>query len=300
MTWIGKILAVLVMLLALVWMWFTVSVYAARTNWKVQAEMWKKTYEEARTARDTEHRSYQVEKDALERQVLSERTRLQGLADQIVKLQADAKKTDDALAAANKSIKDYDVAAVELAARVQAMTDEVNKLRTRSNQLEDERVVLVIKKEQAEKDRQASENLAKQATAEKFKLDQQLETVSAQLSEIRSTGGGGTVPNSFVKPPAPLPGGIRGTVSKYRDGYVELSIGIDAGLTEGAVLDLYRIEGDVAYLGTVTIQRVHPKDAVGVFKSKDNRPIGRLRPEELPKAGDLVGKVGGGLSLMRP
>jgi uncharacterized phage infection (PIP) family protein YhgE len=280
------------MLLALVWMWFTVSVYAARTNWKVQADTYKKAYDDARKARETEHAAYLAEKDSLEKQVLTGQTRIQGLSDQIAKLQADAKKLDDALAAAQKTIKDYDVGAVELAARVQAMTDEVSKLRTRSNQLEDERVVLVIKKEQADKDKQAAEILARQATAERLVLATQIETLSAQVAEAQRTGGSGTVLNSFTKVPPALPEGIRGSVTAYRDGYVQLNLGIDAGVSEGSVLDVYRTEGDGAYLGTVTVQKVYPKDAVGVFKSKDNRPIARLRPEELPKFGDLVGKVG--------
>jgi hypothetical protein len=38
-----------------------------------------------------------------------------------------------------------------------------------------------------------------------------------------------------------------------------------------------------------------------VFKPKDGRPIARLRPDQLPKVGDLVGKVGTGrVSSIRP
>lgn len=295
MTWIGKILSVLVLLLALVWMWFTVSLFAARTNWKVQADTYKKAFDDARKAREAEYRDYQTAKDAYDRQVLTAETRIKGLADQVAKLQTDANANADALAAANKIIKDSDIKAVELGARIQAMTDEVQKTRDRNNSLEDERVVLVVKKEQAEKDRQAAENLAKQAAAQKLLADARVESLTAQLAEARSTGGSSTatVINSFTRPPAPLPEGVRGTVTAYGNGYVVLSIGIDAGLTNGAVLDVYRTEGGGDYLGTVVIQTVHPKEAVGQFKPKDERiPISRLRPEQLPKVGDLVGKVG--------
>lgn len=303
MTLIGKILAVLVLLLALVWMWFTVSVFVARTNWKSQAETYKAAYAEARTARETEHGAYQAEKDALERQVLSYETRVKGLTEQIAKLQADAKGSETALANANMAAKNAEANAAELTARVQGMTDEVKKTRDRNNNLEDERVVLVIKKEQAEKDRQAAENLARQASGDKLLAEQRLEELRAELSETRSggTSASAKVLNSFGTRPAALPEGVRGTITAYRDGYAALSIGIDAGLTNGAVLDVYRSEGGGQYLGTVTVERVYPKEAVGKFKPADPlRTIGRLRPEELPKAGDTVGKIGGTLSTLSP
>lgn len=303
MTLIGKILAVLVLLLALVWMWFTVSVFVARTNWKNQAETYKAAYAEARTARETEHRAYQAEKDALERQVLSYDTRVKGLTEQIAKLQADAKVSETALANANMAAKNAEANAAELTARVQGMTDEVKKTRDRNNNLEDERVVLVIKREQAEKDRQAAENLARQASGDKLLAEQRLETAQAQVAELRSGGttAAEAVRRSFEKPVAPLPEGVRGTVTAYSSGYVALSIGIDAGLTNGAVLDVYRSEGGGQYLGTVTVERVYPKEAVGKFRPADpTRTVGRLRPDELPKVGDTVGKIGGSLSSLRP
>lgn len=304
MTWIGKILSVFVLILGVAAMWFMATVYTARTNWKNDRDQWAAAYKEAESARLKEQTGYRTEKDALEQQLAAEKTRNKGLADQVTKLTG----ANDTVIAENKRltlvIKNSDVNAVDLAANLQALTDEVKKLRDRSNELEKERQLLVIARENALKDRQTFENLAKQATAEKLVVDGKLESLQAQLAELKATGGraDAVVLNSFGKPAAPLPEGIRGTVTAYKDGYVQLSIGIDAGLTPGAVLDIFRSEGGGQYLGTVMIERAYPKEAVAIFKPADvRRSIAKLRAEELPKEGDTVGKVGisGPISLKK-
>ncbi len=98
-------------------------------------------------------------------------------------------------------------------------------------------------------------------------------------------------------PEKPLPDSIRGTVTAYKDGYVSLSIGIDAGLTPGATLDIWREEG-MQWLGSVVVERVYPKEAVATFKPADSRrAISKLIAKELPVKGDIVGKLGDRLKL---
>jgi len=191
-----------------------------------------------------------------------------------------------------------------LQAQLDALVAEAAQIRKRNDALEDERVRLVVAKENAEKERQAFDNIAKQATSDKALAAAKVASLTIALNELKSTGGsaGATVRRSFDKPPAALPEGVRGTVTAYRDGYVELSIGIDAGLSIGAVLDVFRTEGKGQYLGTVTIERVYPKEAVAKFKPSDPlRTINKLRPEELPKVGDIVGRIGSlGAVSMKP
>lgn len=304
MTWIGKILSVFVLILGVAAMWFMATVYVARTNWKNDRDQYAALYKDAEKARIAEQTTYRTERDALAQQLAAEKSSVVGLKAQVDKL----KTANDTVIAENKrlteTIAKSDVNAVDLAANLQALTDEANKLRARSNELEKERQGLVIARENALKDRQTFENLAKQANAEKLIVDGKLESLQAQIAELRATGGraDAVVLNSFGKPPAPLPDGIRGTVTVYKDGYVQLSIGIDAGLTQGAVLDVFRSEGGGQYLGTVVIERVFPKEAVAIFKPAHvGRTIAKLRPEELPKVGDTVGKIGisGPISLKK-
>jgi hypothetical protein len=294
MTWIGKILAILVMVMSLVWMWFSVSAFATRTNWKVQADIYKKAYEEAKTARGSEFNIYQSEKDALERQLTAAESRITGLNTQVAELQEANKGF---IASANKltqAINDGDVAAVEFQARMQAAIDEANKLRSQNQELQKDRVQLIIAKDQAEKAKQAAETLARQAEAEKLIAERQNERLVAQVADLRSSSTGSISPAlSRTEQPAPVPEGLRGTLTAVRDEYVAINLGIDAGLSRGAVLDIYRNTNGGEYLGTIVIDSVYPKEAVAIFKPKDTRrSIKQLRPEERPKVGDQVGKVG--------
>jgi hypothetical protein len=294
MTWLGKILSVFVFIMGVAALWFITTVFVARTNWKNDRDAWKKLYEEARTARETEINSYRTDKDALERQLAAEQNRSKGLNDTIVSLKGANDKVVDDNKKMAKIIKDADVGAADLQANLQAQTDEVKKTRDRNLELEKERVALVTAKENAEKERQAFENLAKQATNDKLLAEGKVESLNTLVAELSASGGNpnSVVPRSFSKAAAPLPDNIRGTITTFKGDLALISIGIDAGLTNGAVLDVWRSEGGGQYLGTLTVERVWPKQAVAQFKSANGRALSKLRPEELPKVGDSVGKVG--------
>jgi hypothetical protein len=295
MTWIGKILAVFVLIVGVAAMWFMAQVFVTRNNWKNDRDNWAKLYKEAESARQAELSTFAKDKDALERQLVAEQSKSKGLGEQVAKLRG----SNEAVAAENirlaKTIKDNDVTAVDLQANYQASTDEARKLRERSGVQEKQIQQLTISAENSNRDRQAAENRAKQAESDKLLADARVESLTAQISELKATGGNASasVLNSFNKPPAPLPDGVRGTVTAYKDDYVALSIGIDAGLTNGATLDIFRSDGGGQYLGTVVVERVYPKEAVAKFKPADvRRSTAKLRADELPKVGDTVGKVG--------
>jgi hypothetical protein len=295
MTWIGKILAVFVLIIGVAAMWFMATVYVARNNWKNDRDQWAKLYKEAETARISEQSNYGKEKDALERQLAAEISKSKGLVAERDKLKGSSDQVAAENVRLNKIIRDADPTAADLQANLQALTDEAKKLRDLSVIREKERQQLTLDRENALKDKQSAENVAKTAVADKLLAEGKVESLNTQLAELRATGGNANalVLNSFGKPAAALPDGIRGTVTDYKDGYVALSIGIDAGLTNGAVLDIFRSEGGGQYLGTIVIERVQPKESVAKFRPADvRRSIGKLRAEELPKIGDTVGKIG--------
>jgi len=294
MTWIGKILSVLVMVVALAGMWFTVSAYVARTNWKAQADTYKVAYEQAKAAVESEHRLHQSEKDALRRDYDAEVTKSGALATRLTTAETANKATVAQVGELSESLTKFDIDAKKAQANLQAALDEVGKARARTAALEDEKVLLTIAREVALKDKQAAENQAKQSNAEKVLADRRVEDLTAQLTDARATAGGtnGSLLNS-AKPPAAVPEGFRATVTAAADGYVVVSLGIDAGLTVGATVDIFRDGEGARYLGTVVIDRVYPKQAVGVFRPADpKRTFKQLRPEEQPKVGDTVGRVG--------
>ena len=295
MTWLGKILLVLVMLMAVAWMWFTVSVYVARTNWKNQSEMYKDAFEKARVARESEYRVYQSERDALAKQASTERTNASTLAEQLAKAERVKDENVKKIADLDAIIKTSDIRAIELAASLQATLEELKGVRKRSNELEDKTVQLVREKESAEKARLEAQIQARQAEGEQRLAEARLEDVSAQLKDLQTSGGSASasVQNRLNKPPPPVPDGLRGTVTAVDGSFVAVTVGIDAGVAVGMVLDIFRSEGAGQYLGSVVITRVYPKQAVGEFKPANPRQtLKQLRPEQLPKVGDNVGRVG--------
>ena len=297
MSWIGKILAVMGMLLALVLMWFTASTFAARTNWKVQADNYKKVYEDAKAAREAEYRTNQSERDALARQVKTEQSRADGFAVQFKKAEADIAKVTADLADLTKADKERAALVSELQANAAANQARADKLQGRVNGLEDEKIKLTITAEQAVKDKQAAETLARQAQQDKLNADKKAEDLAGLLADEKSRGfgggGGSGGPSLFAPRPVPIREGTRGTVESYKGGHLQITLGIDHGVTTGAVLDVYRTGAEAKYLGTVTIDRAYPQQSVGTFRPADvRRRLDTLRSDELPKTGDRVGRVG--------
>lgn len=301
MTWLGKILSVFALILSVAAMWFITTVYVARTNWKNDRDAWQALYKEADKARTAELSRYQSERESLKRQLEAERTHSQGLLAQLATVTGANDKISEANKKLNEVLSNADIKAVELQAINDALAKESRENRLRNKTLEDERVVLTTARENALKEKQEFENKFKQADTDNKRLEARVESLVGQVADLRASGGSSTatVQNSFVKRPAPLPDNIRGRVTAYKNGYVELNIGIDAGLTNGAKLDVYRTEGKGDYLGTVTVERVYPKNAVAKFVDKQNRAVSRLRPEELPKVGDSVGIIGGSQAINR-
>ena len=298
MTWLGKILVFVVMLMALAWVWLTATDYTTRVNWKAQRDMWKKGFDEAVAARDSDYKRHQAELAALNQR-----------SESLEKDLAASKATIDTLARARREDKakldevmtatsTVNQTVVQLQTVRDALEKELATVRDRNNKLEADRLELTVSREQARRAELAAQNEANLATARNNELSRLNDDLRNQVAELRATGG---QPSRAViaavgsRPPA-VPENLRGTVTAVEPGapdLVELSIGLDAGLTFGSELDLYRLTGGGKHLGTVVVTNVYAKKAVARFRPLDNRPIARLRPDELPKVGDLVSPLGG-------
>jgi hypothetical protein len=128
---------------------------------------------------------------------------------------------------------------------------------------------------------QRAEKIARDATQARLrKLEERIE----KLALGGRLGAGG--PPVLANP--------RGEVTEVAGDLVTLSIGIDAGLAVGSVLDVYRTDPEARYLGTVKVTDVfnlYPKQALLKFTPARDVPLKDLKPEELPKKGDLVRPV---------
>jgi hypothetical protein len=86
----------------------------------------------------------------------------------------------------------------------------------------------------------------------------------------------------------PVPEGLRATVEKVEGDFVTISLGADALIRAGAVLDVVRYGDQATYLGTLTVSHVSPKEASGQFSAKDGPTA---KGAALPRVGDTVLKI---------
>ncbi len=293
MTLLGKILAVMVTLFALVWMFFNVQSYVARTNWKAEADKYRERADKALKAREDDYRAGQADKDALAkaldktRKEVSDRDdRLKTLSDENTKLDANVKAMATTLDQ-TKQAKD------QTDANLAATIAEGTRLRAQYDAAQDRLVLLVVAKEKAEADRLQAQIERNTAQGRAEQLAKTVEDLGGQVASLKRNGGKlDPVTDSIGGRPAVVPEGLRGTVTAVNEPYVSLSVGLDAGLTVGSTLSIYRLAGGGKYLGQVVVSNVYPKEAVATFRPATGRDPTRLAADERPKVGDEVSKLG--------
>jgi hypothetical protein len=296
MSWFGKILTFLVFIGAGVWAYFSAAAFVTRTNWQVRADQYKKAFEDSEKFREKEARANAAALAALNQLYDAEKKRVEELDKGLTDLKATVAKDDATYKQLLTNYTTLQAQANVRDAQVKAIQDELKTTRDRNNLLQDQAVALVLLKEAADRARIGAENDSRLARAIADENAKKIETLTALVTELRQTGGSGTatVLRSIEKAPAPLPENIRGTVeaNMSTDGFVLIGIGIDAGLEPGSKLDVYRETGGGKYLGTLTVTgSLRPKEAVAEFRPA--RPVGltQLRPDEMPRKGDVVGRV---------
>jgi hypothetical protein len=295
MTWLGKILTIVIFLGSLAWAFFTVQSYVLSTNWKAERDKYKAAYDEARAKRTDDHNRHLAIEDALRRQIAHELTRNASLSKTVETLSAGARKANEDFVRLEGEYQKGDINAVKHQANIVALISELTASRDRTYLLEDQSVKQAIATEEAKADMvraQNSEKLAQSIAAENAR---KVDDLQARLSEMRLRAGGGGSGGGVLplidKPPPPVLPNLRGEVLEVAGDLATIDIGIDAGLAVGTVLELYRTEGGGRYLGTVKVTdafNLYAKQAVVKFTPASGLPLARLRPEEMPRKGDLV------------
>jgi hypothetical protein len=288
MTWLGKLLTFVVMVGAAVWAYFTVQAFVTRANWKAELDKYKAAFKASEDARATEMARNRSSEDALKRLLDLQREKTAGLEKQVFALDTDTKKLTNDL---NKLQTEYDKADVKAtiqAANQQNTLNELDQVRARSNALEDERQKLVIAREDALREKVRAENFGKLQAAIAEEYAKRIENLTDQVATLKASGGSQNLLRTFDKPPPPSPENLRGQVERVAGDLVQISVGIDAGVSKNTVLDVIRTDGGGRFVGTLKVFDVHPKYAIAVFTPARPVPMERLRPEELPKQGDVV------------
>ncbi len=169
----------------------------------------------------------------------------------------------------------------QLQAELERVKKELEELKARNAKLEKALVEQALATEEAKKELLKAQIEAKSARA---LAEENAKKVEALLTKLKES-------KVLDKPPPALLANIRGEVTEVKGDQVTLSIGIDAGLAEGSVLDIYRLDGGGRYLGTVKVtnaKNLSPKSAIVTFTPAKNVSLDKLKPEELPRKSDEV------------
>jgi len=294
MTWIGKILTILVMIASIVWMFLNVQAYVTRTNWYEEAKKYREGFAKANAAREAEYQASRADLDAVRKEA-------DRYKNEVTTLNGELTKRDDALTAAKKEKDDLTVINTNLAnennqsnANLAAAREQVAQLRAQNDTLETSRVQLVRQRETANTEKQQAINDKNGTETKNEQLMRDREKLEARIYAMKQSGA--KEPNevqvALAPKITPLPENVRGTVIRVDGDFVELSIGLDAGLSAGAILDISRYKPDAKYLGKVTVTNmIEPKKAIASFRPADQRSFAQLRPDERPRIGDLVSVI---------
>jgi chromosome segregation ATPase len=279
MTVLGKILAVLNLVLSLAIAAFIVTTYVSRTNWHIA---FLKTQEEAKLAKTDAETHRQKAEEARGKLLEAQKDYDAKLA--VVRKDVDAAKGEvaaervkfEAERRKNGVLQENQVSAQ---AELQRRADEVNYLKGQLTKRDNELTAKETKLQGALNDAVAATIAANSEHERNTNLLKQVADLGKALQDAqraKTTVVG--APSTRKNPPdADIEGLVKATDPE--SGYVTISIGSDAGVNKGNTLEVYRLKPDAAYLGTIEILAVRPNEAVG-------KPI--VRPRGVIRVGDTV------------
>jgi hypothetical protein len=271
MTLLGKIFAVVNLVLSLAVAAFIVMSFAARTRWHDAYEQINKQLTVAVANANT------AQKDAEAARADVEKCKKDADA-----AKAQAQTVENGLRAENEREKSaHDAEMKRAQALLNARGGDQTELQSRQREVDylktlvfsrDEKLKQMEQQLEAEHNKATDNEIARMSTQRR--LDEMLveqERMSKELKKAQQAGPTAVAANGKPRKNPP-PDDVEGLVKAIdpESGYVTLSIGSDAGLTKGNTLEAYRLKPEPAYLGTVEILAVQPDQAVA-------KPVARVR-----------------------
>jgi chaperonin cofactor prefoldin len=274
MTFVGKILVVLQVVLSLCFLAFAGAVFAVHTNWHAKATQLEGDLQTARSnLTNTENRltqevaSITKERDELKLQAEGSQVQVDNLQKQMTAKQTeiDTLKSDLARQTALAQISGTEA---------EMRLEEAQKQRAENDRLHKEMDALITSRRQLE-DKLFGEEVARKAYLKKH---QALLDDYAVLQQIVRANNLNDDPKDFVgrqEPPPAAEAVVLGTKKAPRENgeLVEISIGSDDGLLEGHEVFVYRNNGEGKYLGKLRIVHVTPDRAVGTVIERSRNGV---------------------------
>lgn len=269
MTFVGKLLVIIQLVLSICFMALAGAVFTRHANWqeKFQAEQ-----------EVTEGLQADIERDQADFKVIED-----GLDQQVKQLQASLTNEENLRGAAEQA---RDLLVIDLSTEKTKVNTAESLEQIAAAEAENRRDEAILRLEQ-NKVLNAKVNeqdaIIQQQEDELFNREVERRTIVTRYSELLSqvaiyrkvlaANGFDTDPKSYARTTAPTPLVFGEVVEARRSAQtgrdlVEISLGSDDGIKDGDTLFVYRVGDRNRYLGEITVKLVRPKSAVGVVVNK--------------------------------
>jgi hypothetical protein len=260
MTLVGKIFTMLILILSIVFMAFSMMVFATHKNWKTTAAGLQTKLQASTAANNEAKKQLETLQTDLAREQAARKAAIAALTVRATRSEEALTAKQNELATLAGAHSKATAAAEEAQRRLATLEDETKKLRDdlRGEQKKRDQMFLTVvdltdKLNQAESLRQNLEEVNAQALKQMSQMKMVLDR-------------NGLAPDSLV---AHIPPKVEGVVTEVNDkNLVEISIGADDGLKIGHSLDVYH--GNT-YLGRIVIRKTSPDRAVGQIQKEMQR-----------------------------
>jgi septal ring factor EnvC (AmiA/AmiB activator) len=256
MTLVGKIFTVLIFVMSIVFMSFSVMVFATHKNWKEYVTNptngLQKQLDLAKQAKSDADAQIAKLKEDLKNEQAARAAAIGVLTARAVRLESDLSAKTDELNRVSADMTTVSATAQQAQARLASLEDEVGKLRGDLRKTEEDlrgHELSVVK---------LTDDLNQAITLRDQEQEKNTQAV-LQIAQMKMVmDANGLTADSLV---SHIPPKVEGVVLEVSDkDLVEISIGNDDGLKEGHSLEVYR--GNT-YIGRITIRRTAPDRAVG-------------------------------------
>jgi len=261
MTFVGKILVILIMALSLVFLGVSVVAFTTSKNWKDETAKQQEAVNKLKTQLGTETDLKKAAETKLEQAKADHATATKTLETRITTLTQDNEKAQAEITTARTQLTEAQTNANLALGETKAKTDEISKLRDQLTAVTDQANKFKIQQTELNN--------------EILNLKRMLEVADRNTKSLRETAAkfskllidkGFSTDISKVQA-VDLPPNVEGKVLKIDDKNrrMEISIGSDDGLSVGQELYLYRTTPTAEYLGKVKISLVEPDQAVATI-----------------------------------
>jgi small-conductance mechanosensitive channel len=259
MTFVGKILVILIMAFSLVFLGVSTVVFTTATNWKTVTEKQKQDLQKLQTkfagateqAKDAEIKLDTAGK-AHAKAVAEQEARIADLSKQIATAEEETKRAQTSLETAQANAKTALDDAAARKGQIEVLTATIEKAQTQANQFSAQNIELTDRIRILEREKATAEQNAKDLRSSNAKYTGLMKKMGVPPEKLDQFDPSTVAPD------------VEGKVSSLnRTGRsLELSIGSDDGLAAGQELYVFRVQPRAEYIGKVKVVSVYPDKAV--------------------------------------